>query len=67
VLNYSYIFAKLIGAFSSWLDAANLRNRVYELKEENEIMKTALEDLKRMDKGRSTGEYAEKVLRQLDK
>ena len=47
--NWSYLIARLISAIGSWLDASNLRNRVYQLDEENEILRTALEDVRRMD------------------
>ena len=38
MINWSYVIARLISAIGSWLDASNLRNRVYQLKEENEII-----------------------------
>jgi hypothetical protein len=52
----------MIGTISSWIDAGNLRNKVYELREENERLRVALEDIERMDKGRKTGNYAKQVL-----
>ena len=46
---WSMLIAKLISMLMSWIDAGNLRNRVYCLEDENEIMWTALEDIRRMD------------------
>ena len=62
MINWSYIIARLISAIGSWLDSSNLRNHVYKLKEENEIMRTALEDMMRMDRGGKMSEYAKKTL-----
>ena len=42
------IIAKVLTTVMSWLDAGNLRNRVYKMAEEAEIMHTALEDIERM-------------------
>jgi hypothetical protein len=33
--NWSYLIARLISAVGSWLDASNLRNRVYALEQQN--------------------------------
>jgi hypothetical protein len=62
MINWSYIIAKLISAIGSWLDAANLRNEVYRLKDENEILWTALDDIARMHKTTEAGQYARKTL-----
>ena len=67
MFNHSYLFARLIGTISSWIDMGNLRNRVYELREENERLRVALQDVERMDKGRKTGKYAKQVLDDLEK
>ena len=45
--NWGYFVAKLLSAIGSWLDASNLRNRVYQLQNENELMRIALEDIQR--------------------
>jgi len=50
-MNWSYLIARLISAIASWLDASNLRNRVYQLQEENEILRTALADVPRRQGG----------------
>lgn len=54
--NWSYFIARMIGAIGSWLDAANLRNQVYKLRSENEELRLALDDIRRMDpEGRMGG------------
>ena len=59
------ILAKLVSMVLSWLDAGNLRNKLYKQAEEAEIMMTALEDIARMDKDGKMGSYAKKVLDKL--
>ena len=46
--NWSYLIARLVSAMGSWLDASNLRNRVYQLQQENELLRTALDDIRRV-------------------
>jgi hypothetical protein len=65
-MNWSYLIARLISAIASWLDASNLRNRVYQLQEENEILRTALADVQRMDPEGRAGWYAKSVLDLVD-
>ncbi|MFM9156087.1 MAG: hypothetical protein ACKOPD_08170 [Polynucleobacter victoriensis] len=60
--DWSYLIARLISAIGSWLDAGNLRNRMYALKEENELLKTALDDIQRMDPEGRMGWHAKKIL-----
>jgi hypothetical protein len=67
MLDFSYLLARLISAIASWIDASNLRNKMYKLKEEKELLVVALEDLQRMDKGRKSGEYVKKVLEEIEK
>jgi hypothetical protein len=50
----------------SWLQATNLRNQMYILKDENEIMRTALDDIQRMDNGGRIAKYAKLTLDKLD-
>ena len=50
--------AKVTGTLLSWLDAANLRNRVYQYKAENELLILALQDIKRIDKTGLCGKIA---------
>lgn len=45
---WSQIVAKLISVILSWLQAGNLRNQMYEMKDRIEILETALEDVGRM-------------------
>jgi predicted KAP-like P-loop ATPase len=62
MINWSELIAKFISMLMSWLDASNLRNRVYQLEETNEILRTALEDIQRMDAEGRVGWYAKSVL-----
>lgn len=65
MLNWSEIIARLISAIGSWLDASNLRNRVYRLEEEKELLRLALEDVGRMDAEGAIGKYARDTLRRI--
>jgi len=65
-MNWGYVVAKLVSAVGSWIDAANLRNRVYGLQEENAKLKLALEDIERMDHGGGISQYARRVLDRVD-
>jgi hypothetical protein len=60
--NWGYFVAKLLSAIGSWLDASNLRNRVYQLQNENELMRIALEDIQRMDAEGRIGWIAQETL-----
>ncbi len=64
--NWSYLIARLISAIGSWLDASNLRNRVYRLQEENELLRVALDDIQRMDPEGRLGWYAREALQRAD-
>jgi len=66
MLNWGLLFARLIGAIGSWIDSSNLRNRVYELKDENEILRTALEDIQRMDPEGRLGWHAKRTIDKLN-
>ena len=46
----------------SWADAGNLRNRMYKMAEEAEIIMTALEDIERMSKEENIKQYARKAI-----
>lgn len=59
---WAKVIAKLITSMMSIADASNLRNRVYELKDEHEIMWTALDDIARMHQDHPSGHYARKTL-----
>ena len=62
MIDWSYLVARLVSAIGSWIDSSNLRNKVYKLAEENEIMYTALEDIERMSKEDSIKQYARKAM-----
>ena len=65
-MNWTIFFSKLISMILSWLQAGNLRNQMYILKEENEILKTALEDIARMDAEGRMGWHAKSTLDRLN-
>ena len=67
MFDYGLLIGKIFGTISSWIDAANLRNKVYALNEENELLRVALSDIIRMCKGRHAGTYASSVLEKIDK
>jgi hypothetical protein len=59
---WSIIIGKILTTVMSWLDASNLRNKMFQQAEEAEIMMTALEDIERMDKGGKISQYARKAI-----
>ncbi len=63
--DWSYLFARLISAMGSWLDASNLRNRVYRLEEEKAMLTVALQDIQRMDPEGRIGWYAKEALERI--
>jgi hypothetical protein len=67
MINWGLLIARLISAIGSWLDASNLRNRVFALKDENEILRTALEDIQRMDSEGRLGRHAKQTIDNIDK
>ena len=66
MIDWSYLIARFISAVGSWLDSSNLRNRVYRLQDQHEIMYTALEDIQRMDAEGRMGWHAKQTLDQID-
>jgi hypothetical protein len=66
MIDWSWLIARTISAIGSWLDASNLRNQMYRLKEENEIMRTALEDIQRMDSEGRMGWHAKRIVDMID-
>jgi hypothetical protein len=60
MINWSWLIARLVSAIGSWIDSSNLRNRVYKMAEEAEIMMTALEDIERMSTEEHIKKYARK-------
>lgn len=65
--NWGFFVARLVSAIGSWLDASNLRNRVYKLENENEIMRTALDDIARIAPDSQAGWIAQQTKIQLEK
>ena len=65
--NWGVFFALLLSAIGSWLDASNLRNRVYKLEQENDIMRVALDDIQRMDPEGRIGWIAQETLQNVKK
>ena len=62
MIDWSWLIARLVSAVGSWIDASNLRNRVYKMAEEAEIMMTALEDIERMSREEHIKKYARKAI-----
>jgi hypothetical protein len=62
MINWSWLIARLVSAIGSWIDSSNLRNRVYKMAEEAEIMMTALEDIERMSQEAHIKKYARKAI-----
>ena len=59
---WSKVIALAITRIMSILDASSLRDRIYELKNEHEIMWTALDDIARMYPDSPAGKYAKRIL-----
>lgn len=59
---WSMIIAKVLTTVMSWLDAGNLRNKMFQQAEEAEIMMTALEDIARMSTEEKIKQYALKAI-----
>jgi hypothetical protein len=58
VIDWGAIAGKLVSMLMSWIQAGNLRNRMYLMAEEAEIMMTALEDIERMSAEPKIKHYA---------
>lgn len=66
MINWGEVVARLISTLMSWMHASNLRNQVFQLKDDKETLLIALEDIARTEKGK--GSLAEKIaLTTLDK
>lgn len=66
MIDWAAVVGKFVSMLMSWMTAGNLRNRVYILQEQNEIMRTGLEDIQRMDPEGRMGWYAKTVLDTVD-
>jgi hypothetical protein len=62
MIDWSWLIARLVSAIGSWIDSSNLRNKVYKMAEEAEIIMTALEDIERMSKEANIKQYARKAI-----
>ena len=62
MIDWSYLAAKIFTTVASWIDAGNLRNRMYKMAEEAEIMMTALEDIERMSTEEKIKHYARNTI-----
>jgi len=62
---WSLLIARVISGVMSILDASNLRNRVYDLQDEHELMWTALDDIKRMYPDHGSAEFARRTLEKI--
>ena len=56
------ILPRVLGGILSLLDASNLRNRVYAIEDEHELMWTALDDIARMYKDHASADMAVRTL-----
>ena len=59
---WSVIIGKILTTVMSWVDAGNLRNKVYKQAEEAEIIMTALEDIERMSGEENIKRYARSAI-----
>jgi len=66
VIDWGAIAGKFVSMLMSWMQAGNLRNRMYILQEQNELMRTGLEDIQRMDAEGRMGWHAKQVLDNVD-
>lgn len=62
MIDWSYFVAKIFTTVASWIDAGNLRNRMFKMAEEAEIMMTALEDIERMSSEDKIKKYARNAI-----
>jgi hypothetical protein len=62
MIDWGAVIGKFVSMMMSWMQAGNLRNQMYRLKEENEIMRTALEDIQRMDAEGRMGWHAKRTI-----
>ena len=66
MIDWGAVIGKFVSMMMSWMQAGNLRNQLYRLKEENEIMRTALEDIQRMDAEGRMGWHAKRTIDIID-
>jgi len=66
MIDWGAIVGKFVSMLMSWMQAGNLRNSMYILQEQNELMRTGLEDIQRMDAEGRMGWHAKQVLDNVD-
>lgn len=66
-MELSRLLVRIIAGIISIVDASNLRNRVYSIEHEHELMWTALDDISRMYKEHPSSEIAKRTLDQVEK
>jgi hypothetical protein len=62
---WAKIIPRLITSLLSIIDSANLRNKIFEIQNEHELMWTALDDIARMYRDHPAGNYAKATLEQI--
>ena len=58
---------RIVSAVLSLADASNLRNRIYSIEHEHELMWTALDDMARMYKDHPSGAWAQRTLDMIER
>jgi len=66
-MDLARLLARFVAGIISIVDASNLRNRVYTIENEHELMWTALDDIARMYKDHPSGAMADRTLKQIEK
>lgn len=66
MIELSRLLARLMSGIMSIVDASNLRNRVYSIQTEHELMWTALDDIARMYKDHPSSAMARRTLNQIE-
>lgn len=66
-MEWTRLIARIIAGIMSIMDASNLRNRVYSIEHEHELMWTALDDIRRMHKDHPSSEMAQRTLDKIEK
>jgi hypothetical protein len=65
-MEYTRFLVKLVAGIMSIYDASNLRNRVYSIQHEHELMWTALDDIARIYKDHPSSDMAKRTLEQIE-
>ena len=62
----SLLITRIVASVMSIVQAAQLRDKLYQQREEHELMWTALDDIARMYKDTEPGDYAERTLTRIN-